>query len=34
MTHFKQKLSNYAKIAVEIGANVQPGQILHVRAAT
>lgn len=34
MTHFKQKLSNYAKIAVEIGANVQPGQILHVRATT
>ncbi len=34
MTTFQQKLHNYAKLAVEVGVNIQPDQILFISAAT
>lgn len=32
MLDFKQKLENYALLAVKIGVNIQPGQTLVVNA--
>lgn len=34
MTTFQQKLHNYAQLAVEVGVNIQPDQILFISAST
>ncbi len=34
MPSFQENLDNYAKLAVEIGVNIQPGQYLYVAAST
>lgn len=34
MTTFEQKLHNYAQLAVEVGVNIQPNQILFITAST
>ena len=34
MTTFEEKLNNYAQLAVEVGVNIQPNQILFVTAST